>query len=110
MLRTEMPESIRLPTGEVLKPVIGGHLENKPFLTKIDVKQNGWMDRLIGSEEEIIIAEAKQRKLKYRRVSVLSRNLRRSVDLHGRPYRPTRWVFVQVPANWSKKALTRGRT
>ena len=31
--RSNLPDEIKLPTGETLKCVIGGHLENKPFLT-----------------------------------------------------------------------------
>lgn len=38
-----LPDSIRLKTGETLKPVIGGHLELTPFLTIVDVKKNGWI-------------------------------------------------------------------
>jgi hypothetical protein len=99
--RCELPDEITLPGGEVLKAVIGGHLENKPFLTvehsKVDVKQNGWAGNLFDSQvNNLIIAEAKRLKLKYRKVAVLSRNLRKSIDLHNRPYRPSIWVFVQV--------------
>lgn len=97
--RCELPDDITLPTGATLKAVIGGHLEQKPFLTVVDVTRNGWSaDLPVGvSEEAAIIAEARRRRLKYRRVAVLSRNLRRSLDLHGRPYRPSVWIFVEVP-------------
>lgn len=39
---------------------------------------------------------AKRRKLKYRRVEVLNRNLRGKLDLHRKPYKPTKWIFVEV--------------
>ena len=93
---TNLPDAIRLPTGEVLKPVIGGHLELKPFLTLVDVRKNGWLADLPCSEETAIIEEAKRRGLKFRRVAVLSRNLRNRLNLYGRLYQPTQWVFVQV--------------
>ena len=81
MLRTNLPESITLPTGEELFPVIGGHLKQRPF---------------VDGGNKAIITEAKRRKLKYRRVEVLNRNLRGKLDLHHRPYTPTRWVFVEA--------------
>lgn len=105
MRRCNLPDEIQLRTGEILKPVIGGHLENKPFLTLehsgVDVTKSGWgadlpFGGLGGQEEKLIVKEAKRQKLKYRRLSVLSRNLRRSLDLHNRPYQATVWVFVQV--------------
>jgi len=97
MRRSSLPDFITLPTGEVLKPVIGGHLELKPFLTVVDVKKNGWLADLTISEEKAIIDEAKRQKLKYRRVKVLSGNLRGKMDFHRRAYSPTIWIFVQVP-------------
>lgn len=81
-----MPEQIILPTGEILKPVIGGTLENKPFCKFTD-----WL-----TEHEEIKAEARRRKLKYRRIGVLSRRLRGKYDLHGRLYRPNVWSYVQA--------------
>lgn len=96
MLRTSLPDSIELPNGAVLFPVIGGHLKQRPFLTV--VTKNGWGDDLIERENNLIIAEAKQQRLKYRRVSVLSRNLRGKLDLYRRQYEPTQWVFVEVQA------------
>jgi len=44
----------------------------------------------------MIVSEAKRRKLKYRKVSVLSKNLRGKRDLHGHTYKPTVYVFVEV--------------
>lgn len=107
MRKCNLPHEIILPTGEVLKPVIGGHLENEPFLTiehsHVDVTKNGWGNDLLNLDpcsfrrvRELIIAEAKRRKLKYRRVEVLSRNLRGKLDLYYRPYTATKWVFVEV--------------
>lgn len=87
----DLPESITLPTGELLKPVIGGHLNQKPFAPNLDasviLNRNG------------IAKIAKAKGLKYRMVSVLSRNLRGKIDLHGRPYGPTYWCFVEVKPN-----------
>lgn len=107
IIKSFLPEEIVLPGGLKLKPVIGGHLDGKPFLTKefsgVDVTQNGWasdIPRLAGgffeSENALIKAEARRRKLAYRSVAVISRRLRRSLDLHGRPYQPSRYVFVEV--------------
>lgn len=99
--RCNLPDSIRLPSGQILKPVIGGHLNQKPFITEIDVTQNGWAGRITDpdierGERTLIIREAKKQKLKYRLVSVLGRNLRGKNDLHHRPYTGTKWVFVEV--------------
>ncbi len=96
----ELPDEINID-GVTLKPVIGGHLENIPFLTVdvsgVDVTKSGWGNLILPfSETNLIIKEAKAKKLKYRKVSVLSRNLRGKLDLHGRPYKGTVWVFVQV--------------
>lgn len=99
--RTDLPDELTLPTGETLRCVIGGHLDNKPFLTKehsgVDVTQNGWGNGLFGSQErQLILDEAKRQKRKYRQVSVLSRSLRGKRDLHGKPYKPSIYVFVEV--------------
>ncbi len=103
ILRCNLPERITLPGGEVLKPVIGGHLEQKPFLTEVDVTKNGWLSQLMDTEPDVeraerklIIREAKRQGLKYRQVSVLARGLRGRLDLHGRSYTGSKWVFVQV--------------
>lgn len=96
--RTYLPDEITLPTGEVLQPVIGGSLAQKPFLTTIDTTKNGWANGLLDSQErQLIIAEAKRRKLKYRKLNVLSRGLRGKKDLHGRSYTGNVYVFVEVP-------------
>ena len=107
LTRSTLPDSITLGGGEVLAPVIGGHLEQEPFLTVahsgVDVKQNGWANGLFESQERrLIISEAKRQGLKYRVVGVLSRNLRGKRDLGGQPYQPSVFVFVEVkgaPAN-----------
>lgn len=102
-----LPESITLPGGAVLKPVIGGHLAQKPFLTVagsgVDVTTNGWLTDAMRHdpdperwERKQIIAEAKRRGLKFRTVAVLARNLRGRLDLHNRPYTANRYVFVEV--------------
>lgn len=82
MLKSNLPDFITLPDGTVLYPVIGGCLKQQPFTT--------------ATSRKAIAAEAKRRKLKYRRVEVLSRNLRGELDLHRQPYRPTTWIFVEV--------------
>ena len=82
MLRCNLPEFITLTDGTVLYPVIGGYLKQQRFTT--------------ATSRDTIAAEAKRRKLKYRRVEVLSRNLRGKLDLHRRPYTPTKWIFVEV--------------
>ena len=82
MLKSYLPEFIRLPDGTILYPVIGGCLNQQPFTT--------------ATSREAIAAEAKRRKLKYRRVEVLSRHLRGKLDLHRQPYKPTKWIFVEV--------------
>jgi hypothetical protein len=105
-----LPDSITLPSGEVLKPVIGGHLDGKPFLTiggsGVDCAKPNWGTELLKSdpdfyedgENKAIIREAKHWKLKYRKVCILSRGLRGKRDLHGSNYRGTKWVFVEVRA------------
>lgn len=82
MLKANLPEFITLPDGTILYPVIGGCLKQQPFTTT--------------RSRDAIAAEARRRKLKYRRVEVLSRNLRGKLDLHRQPYRPTKWIFVEV--------------
>jgi hypothetical protein len=99
--RSSLPDSLRLSSGETLKPVIGGHLENEPFLTVehsgVDVRQNGWGNELHETQERsLVVNEAKRRKLKYRTVGVLSRNLCGKLDLHYRPYTSSVWIFVQT--------------
>lgn len=84
-LLTFLPDEITLPGGTVLKPVIGRTLNQKPFVCEP-----------AAATDNAIIAEAKRRKLKYRVVGVLSRNLRGKLDLHHQPYRPSEWVFVEV--------------
>lgn len=99
---TNLPDEILLPSGETLRPVIGGHLNNVPFLTAVnsgvDVTQNGWANGLTEHQErQLIIQEADRRKLRYRTVKVLSRGLRGKRDLHGSLYRPSIFIFVQLP-------------
>ena len=83
-----LPEEIILPTGETLKPVIGGHLNHKPF---VDVRE-----KFFSEEQRAIKEQAKLQKLKCRTIGVLSRNLRGKLDLYGRPYRANVWTFVEV--------------
>lgn len=83
MLKTNLPDSIVLPNGAELFPVIGGCLKGQQFVDGSRTPET----------------EAKRQGLKYRHVEVLSRNLRGKHDLHGQPYRPTQWVFVEVRAD-----------
>jgi hypothetical protein len=105
--RCNLPDEITLPGGAVLKPVIGGHIGQKPFLTVegagVDVTKNGWMTSAVINDPDPerwqrkqIIAEAKRQRRKFRVVSVLSRNLRGKLDLYHRPYTGSVWVFVEV--------------
>jgi hypothetical protein len=88
-----LPTEMVLATGERLLPVIGRTLDNKPFYEwNLD---KPWS---VLSEHDDIKAEARRRKLKYRRIGVLSRNLRGKYDLHGQLYRPNVWSFVEVRA------------
>lgn len=94
--RAELPESL-VQAGVIFKPVIGGYLENQPFLTQVDLKKNGWGNDISDADERrMIIEEAKRRGLKYRRLSVLSHSLRGKKDLHGKPYVGSKWVLVEV--------------
>jgi hypothetical protein len=102
MFRTSLPESIILPDGTELFPVIGGYLKEKQFLTTtnagIDINKNGWASDLGLSDRNIdkmVIAVARSRRLKYRCVKVISSNLRGKLDLYRQPYQPTHWVFVE---------------
>lgn len=92
----DLPDEITLPCGATLKPVIGGHLAGKPFC--VNAPEAGAIidPDMFRGERTLIVCEAKRRRLKYRLVSVLSRNLRGKLDLYHRPYRPTLWVFVEV--------------
>lgn len=109
MLKTSLPDEIVLKDGTVLKCVVGGHLNQKPFLTKentdgaVDCTKTNWGTALMSSpdyydhtEQKLIIRVAKKLKLKYRKVEVLSRRLRGKEGLHGGLYRPTIWTFVEV--------------
>jgi len=77
MLRTHLPNSIRLSTGETLTPYIGALSRNK------------------------VIEYCKKEKIKYRLIEVLGRNLRDRTDLHGRPYKATEWIFTAGNINTS---------
>ena len=58
MLRCNLPEQINLKN-EVLKPVIGGHLEGVPFLK--EATTNGWANGLHEIQTNLsIISEAKR--------------------------------------------------
>ncbi len=90
----DLPGNIKLKCGAVLFPVFGGYIGSIKFLPMAG--ENGWLGKQINSHEALVVEEAKKRKLKYRMVSVLSRNLRGKTDLHHRPYRPNIYVFVEV--------------
>ena len=69
MLRTSLPKSLQV-NGKTLVPVIG--TDYKKALTI-----------------------AKSKKMTYRTVKVLARNLKGRTDLHNRLYQPTVWLFVE---------------
>ena len=85
MKRCDLPDEIVLPCGARLLCVFGGSLAQKPFILSGDC-----------ASVDNIVRRARQLKLKYRKVSVLSRNLRGKLDLHHRPYTANVWVFVEV--------------
>lgn len=78
MLMTYLPDQIILKTGEVLKPVTFQSIE-----------------LIQGKSIYIQQKRAKEQGLKTRIVKVLSRNLRGRTDLHGLPYKPTEWLFIE---------------
>lgn len=73
MLKTYLPDKIILEDDIVLRPVIPNTREE------------------IGHAWARIQASG----LRYRTVKVLARNLRGKTDLHGNPYQPTEWLFVE---------------
>lgn len=87
----DLPMEMRLATGEILKPVIGGWLGNERFYRF--KPSMPWSPEI---EHDEIKAKARRLKLKYRRIGVLSRRLRGKYDLHGLLYRPNVWSFVEV--------------
>jgi hypothetical protein len=96
-LHDYLPDEIT-EKGITYLPVIGGHLDGEPFLTVPDITQNGWSDGMLEATERRLIAdEAKRRGLKHRTINVLAKNLRGQRDLRGRPYKPQKYVFVQLP-------------
>ena len=40
---------------------------------------------------------AREQGLKFRVIGVRDKNLKRRVDLHGEPYKPTEWIFTDKP-------------
>lgn len=77
MLRANLPESIKLPCGAVLRHKIG-------YVAGV------------GLSKTALLAKIKARGGKYRLVEVLGRRLRGKADLHHRPYRPTTWILSDV--------------
>lgn len=49
----------------------------------------------IGRLQRYLIAALKCYEITYRRVDVLSKNLRGKTDLYGLPYQPTKWIFIE---------------
>lgn len=96
--RCDLPDQITLPSGAVLKPLIGGHVDGKWFFEH--ECSNGWFMRFYDGRKSLeykaAIALCKKRKLKYRFVSVLSRRLRGKQDIHGRNYSGNTWMFIEV--------------
>lgn len=77
MARHSLPNEIVLKDGTVLKhrisPIPG-----------------------IGRSRSFILEYIKRNGGKYRQVSVMHRNLRGKLDLHGRPYRPSVWILTDI--------------
>jgi hypothetical protein len=71
-LYSHLPKEIKLPTGETLKV------------------------RITADSERAIIYQCKVWKCKYRCISVLATNLRGKTDLHGQPYKPSKWIFTNL--------------
>lgn len=71
----DLPKSVKLPDGNILK----NH-----------ISYEGEADKRRITEEIKIIGG------RYKAVSVLARGLRGKTDLHGKPYRPTTWLFTDV--------------
>jgi hypothetical protein len=67
---SSLPDKIELPDGTVLKPVIGVHRE----FAMMHIKSKGY---------------------KYRNIKVFSRNLKGKEDIHGKPYKPTEWLYCE---------------
>ena len=49
---------------------------------------------VIGLDYHLALTIAKANKVTYKTIKVLARNLRGKSDLHGKPYQPTVWLFV----------------
>lgn len=94
--RANLPDSL-VTAGTTFKPVIGGHLDGKPFLTQVDVTRNGWANGITEYDKnKMVVEEAKRRGLKYRHLSVLPHSLRGKRDLHGQRYVGSRYILVEV--------------
>lgn len=72
MLLSRLPDTIKATDGTILRPYVG-HLNQRQ-----------------------VIAACKEVKAKYRTVKVLGLNLRGKTDLHGQPYKPTKWIFTSL--------------
>lgn len=77
MLRTNLPESITLPCGTVLRHKIS-------YIPGV------------GLSKSALITRIKARGGKYRLVEVLGRRLRGKKDLYHKPYRSTTWILSDV--------------
>jgi hypothetical protein len=49
-----------------------------------------------GLKQREVIEKQRHFKKRYRQVKVLHPNLRQRTDLHGQPYKPTQWVFIEL--------------
>lgn len=59
-----------------------------------EIKEKGiTFERVLNSSKEEVITDCKAKKIRYRTVKVLARNLRNRTNLHNQPYKPTVWIF-----------------
>jgi hypothetical protein len=77
MLRTNLPESIKLPCGTVLSHKIS-------YIAGV------------GLSKSALCAKIRARGGKYRLVEVFGRRLRGKEDLHHWPYRPSTWILTNL--------------
>jgi hypothetical protein len=67
----------------------------KTFLPSEIIINNKVLKPVVGIGYDICLKFAKEKKLTYRTIKVLSKNLRGKTDLYGKLYQPTIWLFVE---------------
>ena len=62
----------------------------------MEIKSNGIVFKLtVGKENKQIIREAQEKGLRYRTVNVMSGRLKGKTNLHGQPYKPSAFIYVE---------------